>query len=368
MGAWGQFWSLVWKNYVIRKRHPSFVVLEVVWPVLMFVALALFRLGFPPDHRETCQFQERALPSAGMIPFLQTSICQLQNNCSNQAWKEERETAQANFQQLIGGVTPILEKESTVQAFKALPKMNKVLKALQNFSKETSLDEIDEALKLKNMFKDPARVIDIIANKYGILSPKMAEYLLESTLNPVAIMEMLGSLDMKKVVCDPAELTKYLLLSPKVNKYSLSDQLCRINDALISNITNELVRQLDVAKVIKLGQDLMKATGSLDVAMLLGDIANLVERFLDDSSILSMFMQSQAIPDLSALPLALHSVSKLLPLLMNIQGNELESVRKMIDVVSPPSGSHSTRQNHGSRTPEVNERINRYSQYRWYPR
>jgi len=45
----------------------------------------------------------------------------------------------------------------------------------------------DEKLKLKNMFRDPDKVVDLLANKYSVMSQKMAEYLMESSINPVAV-------------------------------------------------------------------------------------------------------------------------------------------------------------------------------------
>lgn len=49
----------------------------------------------------------------------------------------------------------------------------------------------DDKLKLKNMFRDPDRVVEILAYKYNILSRMMAERLLESSLNPVAVRSWL---------------------------------------------------------------------------------------------------------------------------------------------------------------------------------
>lgn len=51
----------------------------------------------------------------------------------------------------------------------------------------------DDKLKLKNMFRDPDRVVEILVYKYNILSRMMAERLLESSLNPVAVSSWLTS-------------------------------------------------------------------------------------------------------------------------------------------------------------------------------
>ena len=65
------------------------------------------------------------------------------------------------------------------------------------------------------------------------------------------ILNKIGNIDFKDIVCDPAELTKYLILNPKVNKFAVSTELCRLDDTLVSNITNELMRQLDIANILR---------------------------------------------------------------------------------------------------------------------
>ncbi|WAQ96399.1 ABCAC-like protein [Mya arenaria] len=339
MGVWGQFKALIWKNYVLRKRHPVYLGLETLWPVLIFVVLALMRLGFPPDHRDTCQFQSRSLPSAGMVPFLQDSICLLENNCSNQDWRDQRDTAQASFRALVQGVTPILERDSTVEAFRALPKLNEILKAVKNFANKTDLEELDKKLKLKNMFKDPSKVVDIIAVKYNIMSVRMTEYVLESTLNPVSVLDKIGNLDFKDTVCDPTKLTKYLIVYPKVNKYTLSTQLCKIDDSLISNITNELLGQLDIGNLIRLGQDLMEVSGMVDYSQLIGDVAALVERYMDEGSLFSVLSD---IPDLTAIPGAMRVLADILPSLMDLTSVNFENFQQLYqmlyEVIQPLMG------------------------------
>ena len=49
-----------------------------------------------------------------------------------------------SFRTLLDSVTPILEKETTLEAFKALPKVNAILKAVEDFANKTDLKEIGE--------------------------------------------------------------------------------------------------------------------------------------------------------------------------------------------------------------------------------
>ncbi|ESO87427.1 hypothetical protein LOTGIDRAFT_127866 [Lottia gigantea] len=90
MGVLQQLKLLFKKNYLIRKRQPGILALEVLWPIFIVIIVTVIRQGVPPVEKKTCHFQERAMPSAGVVPFLQTFVCNLENECRT---KEELEDA-----------------------------------------------------------------------------------------------------------------------------------------------------------------------------------------------------------------------------------------------------------------------------------
>ncbi|RUS79039.1 hypothetical protein EGW08_013196, partial [Elysia chlorotica] len=82
MGFLLQLRLLLWKNFTLRKRQPARLVVELVWPLVLFLILVLVRSR--PDikqPRDECYFNPRAMPSAGVLPFLSSYVCNLQNGC-----------------------------------------------------------------------------------------------------------------------------------------------------------------------------------------------------------------------------------------------------------------------------------------------
>ena len=116
---------LVWKNYTLRKRQwvriclvikiwglrISFqgrLIVEIVWPLILFIILFLVRLrGLKKYHHEckllkvsfeilsvqstlSClgHFEEKAMPSAGFLPFAQSFICTFNNTCHRDTWTQ----------------------------------------------------------------------------------------------------------------------------------------------------------------------------------------------------------------------------------------------------------------------------------------
>lgn len=68
---------LLWKNGLIRLRNPVRTFFEIIWPLLIFVILISIRLSIDLRTREECHFPARALPSAGVLPWVQSIYCNL---------------------------------------------------------------------------------------------------------------------------------------------------------------------------------------------------------------------------------------------------------------------------------------------------
>ncbi|KAK3933416.1 Phospholipid-transporting ATPase ABCA1 [Frankliniella fusca] len=61
---------LLWKNFLIRRRNKTRLVIELVYPLILFLIIVLLK---PNDNTRTiaeCHYSDFALPSAGQLPFL----------------------------------------------------------------------------------------------------------------------------------------------------------------------------------------------------------------------------------------------------------------------------------------------------------
>ncbi|XP_058520235.1 glucosylceramide transporter ABCA12 [Ochotona princeps] len=74
---------LVWKNWLGVKRQPLWTLVLILWPVIIFIILAITRTKFPPTAKATCYLAPRNLPSTGFFPFLQTLLCDTDSKCKD---------------------------------------------------------------------------------------------------------------------------------------------------------------------------------------------------------------------------------------------------------------------------------------------
>ncbi|XP_053327959.1 uncharacterized protein LOC128502227 [Spea bombifrons] len=79
---------LLWKNCLNAYRQPIWSVVLILWPVFIFIILAITRTRFPPQMMSNCYLAPRSLQSAGLIPFLQTVLCNSDTTCSNSSYTE----------------------------------------------------------------------------------------------------------------------------------------------------------------------------------------------------------------------------------------------------------------------------------------
>uniref|UniRef100_A0AAR2LEQ5 ABC transporter domain-containing protein n=1 Tax=Pygocentrus nattereri TaxID=42514 RepID=A0AAR2LEQ5_PYGNA len=87
-GFFQQLRLLLWKNSLSVIRQPAWSLSLLIWPLVIFIILAITRSQFPPANKDPCYVAPRNLPSAGFFPFLQTLMCNTDSSCSNKSYSD----------------------------------------------------------------------------------------------------------------------------------------------------------------------------------------------------------------------------------------------------------------------------------------
>ncbi|XP_067300426.1 uncharacterized protein abca12 isoform X2 [Pseudorasbora parva] len=77
---------LLWKNGLGVIRQPAWSLALLIWPLVIFIILAVTRSQFPPKLRDTCYVAPKNLPSTGFFPFLQTLMCSTDSSCTGKSY------------------------------------------------------------------------------------------------------------------------------------------------------------------------------------------------------------------------------------------------------------------------------------------
>ncbi|XP_053558600.1 phospholipid-transporting ATPase ABCA1 isoform X2 [Bombina bombina] len=96
-----QLGLLLWKNFTYRRRQTLQLLVEVAWPLFIFFILISVRLSYPPYEQHECHFPNKAMPSAGALPWVQGIICNANNPCFRYPTPGESPGVVGNFNRSI---------------------------------------------------------------------------------------------------------------------------------------------------------------------------------------------------------------------------------------------------------------------------
>uniref|UniRef100_A0A669EVN9 P-type phospholipid transporter n=1 Tax=Oreochromis niloticus TaxID=8128 RepID=A0A669EVN9_ORENI len=99
MGFFRQLFLLLWKNITYRRRNKIQLIIELLWPLFLFVILISVRHSHPPYKQS--HFPNKALPSAGTLPWIQGIICNINNPCFHSQTPGETPGQVGNFNNSI---------------------------------------------------------------------------------------------------------------------------------------------------------------------------------------------------------------------------------------------------------------------------
>ncbi|XP_062562122.1 glucosylceramide transporter ABCA12 [Armigeres subalbatus] len=100
---WLQIRALLRKDYLVRIRQPWMTIIQYLWPCLIFLSLYILRNRFQSVEIADCQFPARQLQNNGILPFFQSYVCTIENECSDpRRYEETSDFAKAP-------VTPVLD-------------------------------------------------------------------------------------------------------------------------------------------------------------------------------------------------------------------------------------------------------------------
>ncbi|XP_008052045.1 ATP-binding cassette sub-family A member 12 [Carlito syrichta] len=106
---------LVWKNWLGVKRQPLWTLVLILWPVIIFIILAITRTKFPPTAKPTCYLAPRNLPSTGFFPFLQTLLCDTDSKCKDTPYGPQDLLRRKGIDDALFKDSEILRKSSNLE-------------------------------------------------------------------------------------------------------------------------------------------------------------------------------------------------------------------------------------------------------------
>ncbi|KAG8508594.1 Phospholipid-transporting ATPase ABCA1, partial [Galemys pyrenaicus] len=117
------------------------LLLEVAWPLFIFLILISVRLSYPPYEQHECHFPNKAMPSAGTLPWIQGIICNANNPCFRYPTPGEAPGVVGNFNKSI--VSRLFSDAQRLLLYSqkdtSMKDVHKVLRTLQQVENSRSM-------------------------------------------------------------------------------------------------------------------------------------------------------------------------------------------------------------------------------------
>ncbi|XP_045920999.1 phospholipid-transporting ATPase ABCA1-like isoform X1 [Micropterus dolomieu] len=266
MGLLTQFTLLLWKNFTLRKRQKVRLVIEVLWPLFLFFILVWVRSNNKPLYKGQCHYPNKAMPSAGVLPWLQGMICNINNPCLNYPTPGETPGQVNNFNNsIIAGM--LIELQTLLVNRSILSKARLLADDLDQWASVLPQTNPGNVV-LRSILRDNET---FSAHLKGNLSvpPAVVQSLMNAEIHFNPMMGILRPGNLRSILCEGTALDEYVQFSSQAEKEAFQKVSCLRTPEQLINTQQVLLQNLDARKVLsKLPSAL--ALNPADAAKLIG--------------------------------------------------------------------------------------------------
>ncbi|KAM9174579.1 phospholipid-transporting ATPase ABCA7 [Mergus octosetaceus] len=248
MAVGTQLGLLLWKNLVHRRRQRVQLAIELLWPLFLFVILIAVRQSHPPFQQHQCHFPNKALPSAGTLPWLQGIICNVNNPCFQHPTPGETPGVVGNFNgsilsRLLAEARRVVLHAEGQQLPQRLAQLLPVLRGLG------ALSTAPPARPLRDLLREDETLERFLLTNAS-LPPALVEDLLGARLNPRALFSRGARAPLEAVVCNGSELGAFLEGRDAAGTRRLQRGLCALPGPTLRALGAAILSQLDLPRLL----------------------------------------------------------------------------------------------------------------------
>ncbi|XP_051713429.2 retinal-specific phospholipid-transporting ATPase ABCA4 isoform X1 [Oryctolagus cuniculus] len=255
MGFARQIQLLLWKNWTLRKRQKIRFVVELVWPLSLFLVLIWLRNANPLYSQHECHFPNKAMPSAGLLPWLQGIFCNVNNPCFQSPTPGESPGTVSNynnsilarvyrdFQDLLRDAP---ESQQLGRVWTELRTFFQLLETLRTHPERTA----GRGIRVREILKDEEILVLFLKRNIG-LSDSVVHLLVNSQVRPEQFAHGVPDLALKDIACSEALLDRFLIFSQRRGAQTVRGALCSLSQGTLQWMEDTLYANVDFFKLFR---------------------------------------------------------------------------------------------------------------------
>uniref|UniRef100_A0A8C8JUM7 P-type phospholipid transporter n=1 Tax=Oncorhynchus tshawytscha TaxID=74940 RepID=A0A8C8JUM7_ONCTS len=240
-----QLGLLLWKNFTYRRRQTLQLVIEIIWPLFIFFILISVRMHYPPYEQHECHFPNKAMPSAGTLPWVQGIICNANNPCFRHPTPGETPGLVGNFNDSIISRLFIDAKKILLysQNDKSFEGYKVLVRALRKLQGNTA------GFKLKDFLRDKETLSSFL-HRNASLSHHAIQQIVEADLNLEKVL--IGGFGVHlRDMCNTTSLEEFVTISDKNVSRLTQDIICKASPDWLNKAQDHFLSNLDFLKPIR---------------------------------------------------------------------------------------------------------------------
>nr|XP_036853988.1 retinal-specific phospholipid-transporting ATPase ABCA4 isoform X3 [Manis javanica] len=255
MGFLRQIQLLLWKNWTLRKRQKIRLVVELVWPLSLFLILIWLRNVNPLYRQHECHFPNKAMPSAGMLPWLQGIFCNVNNPCFQNPTPGESPGIVSNYNNSILARVYRDFQELLMDAPESQP-LGHVWTDLQTLSQlintfRTHPERIaGRGIRIRDILKDEETLTLFLMKNIG-LSDSVVHLLINSQVRPEQFAHGVPDLLLKDIACSEALLERFVIFSQRRGAQAVREAICSLSQGTLQWMEDTLYANVDFLKLFR---------------------------------------------------------------------------------------------------------------------
>uniref|UniRef100_A0A8C1IRT8 ATP binding cassette subfamily A member 1 n=1 Tax=Cyprinus carpio TaxID=7962 RepID=A0A8C1IRT8_CYPCA len=254
-----QLGLLLWKNFTYRRRQTLQLLTEIVWPLFIFFILIAVRLNYPPYEQHECHFPNKAMPSAGTLPWIQGIVCNANNPCFRHPTPGESPGVVGNFNDSI--------------ISRLFSDAKKILLYSQNDKSLDGFKELISAVKLKDFLREN-ETLSMFLQQNASFSHNHVQNILEADVNLEKVLLKGFGVHLRDM-CNTTTLEDFVSIPDERLARFTQDLICSAPNSWLDQAERHFKSNLDFLKPIRVR--IMVQTNATDVRLVAKATDNLLE-------------------------------------------------------------------------------------------
>ncbi|KAM4642187.1 retinal-specific phospholipid-transporting ATPase ABCA4 [Discoglossus pictus] len=247
---------LLWKNWTLRKRQKLRVFVELVWPMSLFFILVWLRNANPLYGQHECHFPNKAMPSAGLLPWLQGVFCNANNPCFRRPTLGESPGVVSNYNNSIlarayqDAQEVLLDKpeiQHLSQIWKELYTMSQFVDTLRTHPGKVA----GRGVRIRDILKDDEILTLFLLKDIG-LSDSVVYQLINAQVRIEQFASGIPDLTLKDIACSQTLLDRFLIFSSRRAMHTVRNAMCVLSQQRLQRIEDVLYANIDFFKFVEI--------------------------------------------------------------------------------------------------------------------